>query len=616
MGDLLEKTREIIKLSPITISRIAAGEVVDRPASVIKELIENSLDAGSSEITIKIEDIGRGLISVSDNGCGMDAKNLALAVQSHTTSKLKDNDLINIESLGFRGEAIASIASVSRLNITTRSAHLTDGSSIMVVGGQASEVMPAPHHVGTTVEIRDLFFAMPARLKFLKADRTEHQHIENIIKKIAIAHPKVEFKFYADGKLILNYVSADLIDARTVRISEVLGKAFIENSIEINRTSEFSRISGYICLPTYARSTYTEQYLYVNGRAVRDKLLLIYTKTAYQDFLGHDKHPMTVLFIDIPTEFVDVNVHPAKTEVRFRDSFGIKSLVIGSLKKALEENSMKTSSTIGTAAIELMANRREAAVGNLFKSMPSYSGAAKLELNETIHTLNAPRPYESQRSFIDQSYVEESQVKEPQIQQELISDTYPLGTAKAQLHQTYIVSQTHDGIVIVDQHAAHERIRYERLKNQLEECNVEVQRLLVPELIEVDNLEIQDKLLQMRDYLLRSGLKIEYHAKNIIKVTEMPHLLRNCDIKELIEKIINNVLDLEDDANVSVFTNKILSTYACHASIRAGDEMRREEMDKLLREMEETQSIGQCNHGRPTYIKLALNDIKKLFERS
>lgn len=618
--ETLIKQPEIVRLSPITISRIAAGEVVDRPASVIKELVENSLDAGSSEIVIRIENVGKDLISVSDNGCGMDAKNLGLAVKSHTTSKLKGDDLINIESLGFRGEAIASIAAVSRLTITSRPSHMAEGSSISVIGGQEMAVVPAPHHVGTTIEIRDLFYATPARLKFLKADRTETQHIEAIINKIAIAYPKVVFKFYVDGHLTLNYSTEELIDSRASRISDVLGKTFFENSIAINGSNDGGRISGYACLPTYARSTYAEQYLYINNRAVRDKLLLIYIKAAYQDFLGHDRYPVTVLFLDLPSEFVDVNVHPSKTEVRFRDAFSIKQLVVGSLKRALEENATRTSSTVGIAALNALANSVEGSIPlksygpsntNLFQS-PVYGSRVPHQLNEAIHSFNMPRASEGQQYLEPRT----TGLQLEETQEKLFRDTSLLGVPKAQLHQTYIISQTHDGLVIVDQHAAHERIRYERLKQQMKEGTIESQQLLVPELVELDNLDLQDRLLQMQDQLLKSGLKIEYHAKKVIKVTEAPSLLKGCDIKELIHKVINNILDLEDDANLEIFTNKILSTYACHFSIRAGYEMRVEEMDRLLREMETTQSIGQCNHGRPTYIELKLKDIKKLFERS
>jgi DNA mismatch repair protein MutL len=596
------KQQEIVKLSPITISRIAAGEVVERPASVIKELIENSLDAGSSEIIIKIEDAGKGLISVSDNGCGMDSKNLALAVKSHTTSKLKGDDLINIESLGFRGEAIASIGAISRLTILSRPSHLIDGARITIIGGEEIEVAPAPHHIGTTVEIRDLFYATPARLKFLKANKTENQHIENIINKIAVVNPKVVFKFYVDGKLILNYSNIDLVDSIAVRISEVLGKEFFKNSIPIEQSNESAKLSGYVCLPTYARFTYTEHYLYINNRPVRDKLLLFYIKNAYQDFIGSDKYPMTVLFLDIPKELVDVNVHPAKTEVRFRDLFFIKNLVVGTLRRALEENSTRTSSTIGTAALNLMEERIPFKHFDTTTTVPQFQSFASHERNpptqlcESIHSFNAP--------------------KQPKGEGQLICDLSRFGIPKAQLHNTYIVSQTEDGVIIVDQHAAHERIGYEKLKKQIASGNIESQQLLVPEVIELDNLDIQDKLLKMKDDLLKSGLKIEYQTKKIIKVTEVPSLLKGCNIKELMAKIINNILDLEDDTNVELFINKVLATYACHYSIRAGRGMLPDEMQKLLREMEETKSIGQCNHGRPTYIELKLKDIKKLFERS
>ncbi|NRA73289.1 MAG: DNA mismatch repair endonuclease MutL [Rickettsiales bacterium] len=639
-----DKQRQIIKLSPVTISRIAAGEAVERPASVVKELIENSLDAGASEITVRIENTGKGLISISDNGCGMDEKDLSIAVESHTTSKLKGEDLINIAHLGFRGEAIASIGSISRLTIKTCTKNNSDGVSITVIGGQKTSPMPIPHHIGTTVEVRDLFYATPARLKFLRKDKTESHHIENVINKIAIAHPKVAFKLYSDSKLILNYSSVDLIDSRAARISEVLGKEFLKNSIPINDSAEDIKLSGYICLPTYARSTYVDQYLYVNNRAVRDKLLLIYVKNAYQDFLSRDKYPMTVLFLDIPSELVDVNVHPAKAEVRFRDVFSVKNLVVGSLKRALEENSAKTSSTISTNAVGIMADTIKARMPDsrnttsFRKDFGSNNTSSPSQFYESVRSFNAPRETieEAKQSFnISEPCVKQTTdtfniqdqlgIKskssfntEPQsdMQEELIYDSSLFGFPKAQLHSTYIISQTKDGIIIVDQHAAHERVCYEKLKKQIKGGNIESQPLLVPEVIELDNLDVQDKVLNLKDSLFKSGLKIEYHSKKIIKVIEVPSVLINCDIKELMAKIINNVLDLEDDANIEVFINKVLATYSCHYSIRAGRQMQVQEMAKLFKEMEATPGIGQCNHGRPTYIELKLKDIKKLFERS
>ena len=627
------KQQEIIKLSPITISRIAAGEAVERPASVVKELIENSLDAAASEIVIRIEDTGKSLISVSDNGCGISNENLSIAVQSHTTSKLKGDDLIDIKHLGFRGEAIASIGAISRLTIKSRTKDVQEGASITVVGGQETNLMPAAHHVGTTVEVRDLFYATPARLKFLRKDKTENQHIENVINKIAIAYPKVAFKFYADGKLVLNYSSVDLIDSRAARISEVLGKEFFKNSIAINNSSENIKLSGYICLPTYARATYTEQYLYINNRAVRDKLLLIYIKNAYQDFISKDKYPMTVLFLDMPTELVDVNVHPAKTEVRFRDIFSIKNLVIGSLKRALAEDSIKTSSTIGTNAVNIMADTirsrmpfNSSATSNVSQSeiFSTSRSSAPTQFYESVHSFNAPKqPIEKSTDSLFNTLKQEKPVlklfntqSHSEKEEELVCESSLFGVPKAQLHSTYIISQTRDGIVIVDQHAAHERVCYEKLKKQIKNGSIESQRLLVPEIIELDNLDIQDKLLNLKDSLLKSGLKIEYHANKFIRVIETPHLLGQCNIKELMAKIINNVLDLEDDSNIELFINKILATYSCYYSIRAGRKMLRSEMEQLFKEMENTPSIGQCNHGRPTYIELKLKDIQKLFERS
>lgn len=587
-------TKPIVRLSQITINRIAAGEVVERPASVVKELVENALDAEATEISISIEAGGKGLISVSDNGCGMDSENLSLAVENHTTSKLKGDDLLNINSLGFRGEAIASIGSVSELTIKSRSKHLPDGAQISVICGKKTDVRPTPRDVGTTVEIRNLFCATPARLKFLRTDRTEQQYIENIINKIAIANSKVAFKFFHNGKLVLDY---KIGPSKADRIADVLGKEFFENSIAIEGFSGDMHIQGHISLPTHI-STYNEQYLYINGRAIRDRLLMVYIKTAYQDFIGHEKTPMTVLFLQCPAELVDVNVHPAKAEVRFRDIQTVKDLVIGTLKQALIKNSSQVSTTVSGSAIDLMIDKAEKTFGSFYEP---WNKKIDANFNEKVTTLAEP------------SFMPFAPSKPAFVQESFFENASRFGFAKTQLYNRFIISQSADKVFIVDQHAAHERIYYEQLKKQIKTNSIPIQILAVPEVIAIDNKDLRERLLNLKDKLL--GLKIEEDSDNSVKVIATPQLLKGSDLKELVAALIQNLADLEDEANAEAFLNKILATYACYASVRGGRALSIDEMNALLRLMEQFPCTGSCNHGRPTYIELSLQDMKKMFDK-
>ena len=607
------KIKPVIReLSTVTINRIAAGEVVERPASAIKELVENSIDAGATEITVKIEAGGKNLIFISDNGFGMSKDDLALAVQRHTTSKLIGDDLLNIKHFGFRGEALPSIASVSRMSIKTRPSDSDEGYMLKVVGGEGQSISPTAHHVGTSVEVRDLFYATPARLKFLRTEKTEIQHIVELLKKIALANPKVSLKFYSDNKMLLNFPISNTDNPLFSRTSEIFKKDFTENSIEVDIERDNVKLSGYISLPTYDRGTSVEQYLYVNKRPVKDKLLFAAIRIAYQDFISRDRYPVVVLFLDVPSDLVDVNAHPAKTEVRFRDVSMIRNMLVGGLKDALLNQGQRTSSTIASDAIravsvepstsptQIHTNQKTPITYSSVSKPKSFSRASipNLQMNQMMQEFSQPVVKSFEENEDDARY-----------------EQYKLGAARCQMHETYIISQTPNSIIIIDQHAAHERLLYEQLKQQIEDGSLSRQRLLIPEIIEL-NPDIMEKLLKLKDNLSKLGLQIDRCTSQSIIVTEIPILLGDCNVKKLTQNIIDDIIEFEENISFKELVNHILATYACHHSIRSGRKMNKDEMNNLLREMENTPHSGQCNHGRPTYIELQLRDIDKLFGRS
>lgn len=597
---------KIRQLSPVTINRIAAGEVVERPSAVVKELVENSLDAGSTEIVVKIESGGKNLILVSDNGCGMSRDDLELCVERHTTSKLLNDNLLNINYFGFRGEALPSIASVSRMHIKT-SQNAEDGWSLDVIGGEKHSIKPVSSHKGTTIEIRDLFFATPARLKFLRSEKTELQHISDIIKKIALANPKVKFSLYSDQKEILHY-KVDELDPMVYRISQIFNKDFIENSIEVSRSKDGIIINGHISVPTFNRATANDYYLYVNNRPVKDKVLLAAVRVAYQDFLSRDRYPMVVLFLSLPSELVDVNVHPAKTEVRFRDIQNIRGFVINAIKEALHEGGGRTSSTISEdtlSSVKTSFSPRDFSIRSSKSFTPKFSAPKSTVIQKDLH--------EAVQGFYKP--VVKDFEKEVVETQDTTTKDFPLGSARCQLHETYIISQTEKSIIIIDQHAAHERLVYEKLKRQFDNKEVEKQRLLIPEIIEVKEATLE-KVLEKKPELENMGLTIAKCTNQSVIITEVPHIIGNCNYRKLAKDIIEHLEVHEESANLKELINETLATYACHHSIRSGRKMNIEEMNALLREMEETPHSGQCNHGRPTYIELELKDIEKLFGRS
>jgi len=587
------------RLDPLLVDRIAAGEVVERPASAVKELVENALDAGATRIDVAIEAGGKRLIRVIDDGCGMDARDLALAIERHATSKIPDGDLTNIETLGFRGEALPSIAAVADLTIETRAMGAPHGVSIRVEAGEKRGLCPSNWPRGTKIEARALFAATPARLKFLKTERTETAAIVDVVKRLAMANPQVRFSLSADSGALFDYAACGDDPAR--RIFQILGQEFSANAFELDAARDGVRLSGLAGLPTYSRGNAQMQYVYVNGRPVRDKLFAGAIRAAYLDFLSADRHPVAALFIDCDPRSVDVNVHPAKAEVRFADPGLVRGLVVGALKQALAEKSRRSADTSARAAIEALmrgngAPYRATSPANWDIARSPYAPAGFEESPQAAFDSGAP---------MADARAHEAPAQDAES---------PLGAARAQLHETYIIAQTQDGLVIVDQHAAHERIVYEKLKRQREEAGVARQMLLIPAVVELDESRM-DALVPALDELAALGLALERFGPGAVLVRETPALLGDIDCKRLVENIADLLAEEGDARGLSRRLDHVLATCACHHSVRAGRRLSAPEMNALLREMETTPGAGQCNHGRPTYVELKLADIEKLFGR-
>ncbi len=597
------------------INQIAAGEVVERPASVVKELVENAIDAGATSVEVSLVDGGKSLIVVSDNGKGMSAEELSLAVERHATSKLPDDNLFNINFLGFRGEALPSIASVARLSIVTREKGSENAWKIEVNGGEKSDVMPAAHPQGTRIEVRDLFYATPARLKFLKSGSAEATQCADMLTRIALANPTVAI-YLKDGekrKIALNSCQGELFEARLRRLSEVMGKEFGENSILIDAQRENLRISGYISLPTLNKANSLSQYLFVNNRPVRDKLLLGAIKGAYQDVLAANRYPMCALFFDIDPAYVDVNVHPTKAEVRFFDNALVRGLLVSAIRNALNREANRSSNTVDVNAV-------------LQDNLPDFS---KMGIPETLSLGEYRRPLAPQSGFQGgyggrsssrrQADLPELQrnfsVRVEEVQDiEDISGIGPLGLAKAQFHNTYIISQSEESIIIIDQHAAHERIVMEKMKESLINGRLASQMLLIPEIVELNGSD-KTRLLSLAAEFEKLGLVIEEFGPAAVIVREIPALLGDCDVKALVQDLADEVAEWGNGYVLTEKLHSICATMACHGSVRAGRTLNAAEMNKLLRDMEKTPHSGQCNHGRPTYVELKLKDIERLFHR-
>jgi DNA mismatch repair protein MutL len=590
----------IRQLDDAAINRIAAGEVLERPASAVKELVENSIDAGATRIEVVISDGGKTLIRVTDNGCGMTGADLPLALSRHATSKIDGSDLLNIRSFGFRGEALPSLGATGRLTITSR-AKGADAAMIAVAGGKTDGVKPAALSAGTVIELRDLFYATPARLKFLRTDRAEAQAVTDVVKRLAMAEPFVTFILRdvsnGDNRTVFraDAETGDLFDALHGRLQVVLGKDFAENALRIDTQRDGFHLTGYAALPTYSRGAAVAQFLFVNGRPVRDKMLLGALRAAYMDVLSRDRHPVAALFVDCDPTLVDVNVHPAKSEVRFRDPGTVRGLIVSGLRHALADAGHRASTTVANATLGAMTPQ-PAAPRVYQMDRPSFSARSM--------TFQAQAP-----GFGEQP----SARFEPVVADE--PDHLPLGAARAQVHENYIIAQTEKGIVIVDQHAAHERLVYEKLKRQMAENGVAAQALLIPEVVELSANEATH-LLEIADDLAKFGLTIEPFGGNAVAVRETPAILGEVNAAAMIRDILDELADQGDSASVQARIEAILSRVACHGSIRSGRRMQAAEMNALLREMEATPLSGQCNHGRPTYVELKLADIERLFGRT
>jgi DNA mismatch repair protein MutL len=595
----------IRRLSEGTINRIAAGEVVERPASAVKELVENALDAGARRIDIAVSNGGADLILVEDDGIGMEADELRLAVERHATSKLPlgdegEDDLTRIATLGFRGEALPSIGAVARLSIASRTA-TGAAHEIRVEGGVLSGPQPAGFRAGgqsgTRVEVRELFFATPARLKFMKSVRSEDLATGDVVKRLAMARPDVAFQLTLDGRRFLDLESeGDLFGGRLKRLARIMGREFGDNAAPVEIVREGVRISGFAGLPTYHRANAQMQFLIVNGRPVRDKLLIGAVRGAYADFLARDRHPALALFLDCDPDFVDVNVHPAKTEVRFRDAGLVRGLIVSSLKAALAGAGHRASTTVAGAA--LASFRPESAtVTQLYPQRGVAEAAAEyhtpLFANATAYALSVRM---------------EEAGPAPQ------TEALPLGVARAQLHETYIVAQTEDGIVIVDQHAAHERLVYERMKHALAAGGIARQPLLIPEIASLDPSDVA-RIAARADELAELGLVVEAFGPDAIMVREVPAMLGSIDAQGLLRDLADDIAETGSALSLKERLEEVAGTLACHMSVRAGRRLNADEMNALLREMEATPHSGQCNHGRPTYVELKLADIERLFGR-
>ena len=598
----------IRQLPPNLINRIAAGEVVERPASVVKELVENAIDAGATRIDVTATGGGLSVIRVADDGAGMGPDDLELAVERHATSKLADDDLSHILTLGFRGEALPSIGAVARLAITSRAKGAREAYQIAVDAGRKSPLKPAARSAGTEVEVRDLFYATPARLKFMKSERAEAAAIADHLKRLALAHPEIAFSL-SNGErttLRLEACPPGLLDHALARMGRILGSDFVEDALPVQAARGDMDVEGFAGLPTLHRPNGMQAYLVVNGRPVRDKLIVGTVRAAYGDLVPRGRYPMLALFLTVPPDEVDVNVHPAKTELRFRDPNAVRSLLIGALREALGAAGHRATASLSQDALARMVQPSAMPVPPPgVRAYQSHTRPRSFGLAE-----RAQAPFEA--------VSEPSADMRGRVTEDEAAAGYPLGAARAQVQDTFIIAQTEDALVIVDQHAAHERLVYERLKGALSNGGVSRQMLLIPEVVELDG-DAAAALLAASEELERLGLVVEAFGPQAIVVREVPALLGTCDVKGLLSDLAGTLLEAEEDGEGSRLLaerlDHVLSTMACHGSVRAGRRLSPEEMNALLRDMEKTPFSGQCNHGRPTYIELKLTDIEKLFQR-
>lgn len=617
----------IKQLTETIINQIAAGEVIERPASVVKELVENAIDAGATRIEIVTAGGGKNLIRVTDNGSGIPSNELSLAVSRHCTSKLTD-DVHDIRALGFRGEALPSIGSVSRLSVKSRKAEADSGFEISVHGGRMDGPRPTPMNGGTIAEVRDLFFATPARLKFMKTDRAEASAISDVVKRVAIAFPNIRFSIAGSDRTPLDLAATGEGSAGMLeRISQVLGKEFPENAIAIDAMRDGVRLTGFAGIPAFNRANSLHQFAYVNGRPVRDKQIWGAIRGAYADVISRDRHPVVVLFLNLDPALVDVNVHPAKADVRFRDPGLVRGLIVGAIREALGQSGIRAA----TSGAEAMLNSFR--LGGMEPSPPGVTGQhwqGARAVNQNYHVQRSPyRPLEPESGFKNsengfaetvqtflydraEALAADARAGTIEVAPDLLSN--PLGAARAQIHANYIVSQTKDSLVIVDQHAAHERLVYEALKNALHSRPLPAQMLLIPEIVDLPEEDVE-RLVAHAETLARFGLGIESFGPGAVAVRETPSMLGEIDTPQLIRDLADEIAEHDTSNGLKAILDHVAATMACHGSVRSGRRLKPDEMNALLRQMEETPGSGTCNHGRPTYIELKLSDIERLFGR-
>jgi len=619
------------QLSSAVINRIAAGEVVERPASVVKELVENAIDAGARRIEVVTAAGGKSLIRVIDDGCGMSREDLALAVERHCTSKLTEDTLFSIATLGFRGEALPSIGSVARLSISTRARGGDSGWTISVEGGLCDGPKPAALSAGTIVDVRDLFFATPARLKFLKSDRAEANAISDVVRRLALAHPEVRFVLTGSDRSRTDYPAREGEGADAARIADVISRDFVDNALVIDAAREGVRLEGLIGRPTFHRANSQHQFLFVNGRPVRDKLLLGALRGAVSDVMARDRHPVAALYIELDPAEVDVNVHPAKADVRFRDPGLVRGLLVGSIKHALAQAGLAANTATARSAIDALRPHAAPASGTAggggWSAHPNPAQSRTIAQNRAAPAHPSAQAYGAQTPAAATGFHEEGQAafsalatpsaetrafSRPETEGDL---DRPLGAARAHLHENYILAQTRDGIVIVDSHAAHERLVYERLKAERARSGVARQMLLVPEVVDLPEEDVE-RLVAAADALAETGLVVEAFGPGAVAVREVPSVLAGrLDIPGLVRDLVDDLAEWETSERLADRLDHVAATVACHGSVRTGRRLKPEEMDALLREMEATPKSGQCNHGRPTFVELKLSDIERLFGR-
>ena len=626
----------IRRLPPDAVNRIAAGEVIERPAAAVKELVENAIDSGAERIAIEIEAGGLARILVTDDGCGMSAEDMLVALERHATSKLVPDsfgqiDLLNIHTMGFRGEALPSIASVSRMSLVSRVAG-GEAAEVLVEAGRAEGPKPAAWTgtgpSGTRIEVRDLFHATPARLKFMKSERSETQAVADAVRRLAMARADIGFSLASQGRSLFRHApeAGEEGSARLARLGAIMGRDFRENAIEIKAERDGVTVSGFAGLPTLSRGNAQMQFLFVNGRPVKDRMLTGVIRAAYQDFLARDRHPMAALFLDLEPEFVDVNVHPAKTEVRFREAGTVRGLLIGALRHGLAGAGHRASTTVSGFALGRMQAPPAAPSGTLWNrgTNPPLAHKVGQAVGQGMGQVGHPAAdYPLSGEFPEHGSLEErsrpdwqgapSARVEPDVS---ASETgaFPLGVARAQLHETYIVAQTADGIVIVDQHAAHERLVYEQMKRQMAAGGVKRQALLIPDIVELTGDEAA-RVVERADELLALGLEVEPFGAGAVCVRATPALFGEMDVAGLIRDLADDFAEYDAGLVLKERFEEVMGNMACRGSVRAGRRLTGEEMNALLRQMEATPHSGQCNHGRPTYVELKLADVERLFGR-